>query len=31
MSDTKVIYFGFYGRMEFVRMLLTHAKVSFED
>ena len=31
MSDTKVIYFGVYGRAEFIRMLLTHAKVSFED
>ncbi len=31
MSDIKVIYFGVYGRVEFIRMLLTHAKVSFED
>ena len=31
MSDIKVIYFGVYGRAEFIRMLLTHAKVNFED
>ena len=27
----KLTYFGLYGRVEFSRMLLAHAKVSFED
>ncbi len=31
MSNIKLTYFGVYGRAEFSRMLLAHAKVAFED
>ncbi len=31
MSGIKLTYFNFYGRAEFSRMLLAHAKIDYED